>query len=120
MLRVERALPDPPFATHQKLMDEDEFMSISSNLTANVAAVQRFWQGFNTYDLDRWDEVCAPGFVNHHPGLPTPDTDLVTLKQTIAQLLFGAFPDLQSIEQDLIVDGDKVVTRRILRGTHQG
>ena len=34
--------------------------------------------------------------------------------------MFGAFPDMQAIEQDLIVDGDKVVTRRTLRGTHQG
>lgn len=34
--------------------------------------------------------------------------------------MFGAFPDLQAIEQDLFADGDKVVTRRTLRGTHQG
>ena len=27
---------------------------------------------------------------------------------------------MQSFEQDLVVDGDKVVTRYILRGTHQG
>ncbi len=38
----------------------------------------------------------------------------------IAQLLFVAFPDLQAIEQDLLVDSDKVVTRRILQGTHRG
>ncbi len=35
-------------------------------------------------------------------------------------LMVGAFPDMQAIEQDLFVDSDKVVTRRILRGTHQG
>lgn len=95
-------------------------MSHTTNMTANVAAIQRFWQGFNAHNLDIWDEVCASSFVNHDPGLPTLDADLATIKQTIARLMFGAFPDMQSIEQDLIVDGDKVVTRRILRGTHQG
>lgn len=34
--------------------------------------------------------------------------------------MFSAFPDMQAIEQDLFADGDKVVTRRILQGTHQG
>jgi ketosteroid isomerase-like protein len=95
-------------------------MTSRANITANIAAVQRFWQGFNTHNLDFWDEVCAEDFINHDPGLPTPEANLVTIKQTITQLLFGAFPDLQAIEQDLLVDGDKVVTRRILRGTHQG
>lgn len=95
-------------------------MTSAANLTANIAAVQRFWHGFNTHNLDIWDEVCAADFINHDPGLPTPDADLAAIKQTITQLMFGAFPDLQAIEQDLIVDGDKVVTRRILRGTHEG
>ena len=95
-------------------------MTRTATMTANIAAIQRFWLGFNTHNLDIWDEVCAPDFVNHDPGLPTPDADLVTIKQTIAHLMLGAFPDLQSIEQDLLVDGDKVLTRRLLRGTHQG
>ena len=95
-------------------------MTSTINITANIAAVQRFWQGFNAHTLDIWDEVCASDFINHDPGLPTPDANLVTIKQMIAQLMFGAFPDMQAIEQDLIVDGDKVVTRRILRGTHRG
>lgn len=90
-----------------------------ANLTANLAAIQRFWQSFNSHNLDMWDELCASDFVNHDPGLLTSDADLATSKQAIVRL-FGAFPDLQSIEQDLLVDGDKVVTRRSLRGTHQG
>ena len=95
-------------------------MTSTADINANIAAIQRFWQGFNNHNLDLWDEVCAPNFINHDSGLPTPDADLATIKQTIAHLMFGAFPDMQAIEQDLIVDGDKVVTRRILRGTHQG
>ncbi len=86
----------------------------------NIAAIQRFWEGFNSHNLDIWDEVCAPDFLNHDPGFPQPDADLATIKRTITQLMFGAFPDMQAIEQDLFADGDKVVTRRILQGTHRG
>jgi predicted ester cyclase len=85
----------------------------------NVAAVRRFWEGFNAHDLDVWDAVCTLGFVNHDPGLPTPDADLQTLKQTIGGLL-AAFPDIRSYEDDLVADGEAVAVRRTMRGTHRG
>lgn len=85
---------------------------------ANAAVVRRFWEGFNAHDLDVWDEVCASDFVNHDPGLPTPDTDLPTIKQTIGALL-TAFPDLRSSEDDLIATSEAVVVRRTMRGTHR-
>jgi predicted ester cyclase len=95
-------------------------MAATTTMTATIAATQRFWQGFNTHNLELWDEVCAPDFVHHHPGLTTADADLVTTKRTVKQLILKVFPDLQSFEQDLLVDGDKVLTRRLLRGTHRG
>jgi hypothetical protein len=85
----------------------------------NVAAVRRFWDGFNAHNLAVWDEVCTASFVNHDPGLPTPDADLPTIKQTIGGLL-AAFPDMQSSEDDLLAAGDGVAVRRTMRGTHQG
>ena len=85
----------------------------------NTAAVRRFWEGFDAHNLDVWDEVCTTDFINHDPGLPTPDADLATIKQTIGGLQ-AAFPDMRSVEDDLIAAGDKVVTRRTLRGTHKG
>lgn len=95
-------------------------MTTTETKTANLAAIRRFWDGFNSHNLDIWDEVCALDFINHDPGLPTPDADLPTTKQTIAHLMFGAFPDMQASEEDLFADGDKVVTRRTLQRTHQG
>jgi predicted ester cyclase len=90
------------------------------NTNENIAAIRRFWEGFNTHNLEIWDEVCAPGFRNHDAGLPTPDADLQTLKRSIAAAIFGAFPNMVSAEEDLIVEGNKVVVRRTLRGTHTG
>lgn len=85
----------------------------------NIAIVRRFWEGFNAHDLDVWDEVCAPDFINHDPGLTTPEADLATIKQTIGAMQ-TAFPDIKSSEEDLIVEGNRVVVRRKMRGTHKG
>ena len=85
----------------------------------NKGTIRRFWEGFNAHNLDVWDEVCTANFLNHDPGLPTPHADLPTLKQSIGGLL-AAFPDMRSSEEDLIAEGNKVVVRRIFRGTHQG
>jgi predicted ester cyclase len=90
-----------------------------ASIQANVSAVRSFWEGFNDHNLAVWDEVCAATFVNHDPGLPTPDADLATIKQTIGALL-SAFPDLRSTEDELIVAEDTVVVRRTMRGTHRG
>ena len=84
----------------------------------NKAAVRRYWEGFNAHNLDVWDEVCTSNHINHDPGLPVPDADLQTIKQLIGGLQ-AAFPDLNSSEEDLISEGDKIVVRRTFRGTHK-
>ncbi len=85
----------------------------------NKAAVRRFWEGFNAHNLDVWDEVCTSNFMNHDPGFPVPDADLQTIKKIIGGLQ-AAFPDLNSSEEDLISEGDKIVVRRTFHGTHKG
>ena len=85
----------------------------------NKAAVRRFWEGFNAHNPEVWDEVCTPNFINHDPSLPVPEADLQTIKEVIGGLL-AAFPDLNSEEEDLISEGDKIVVRRTFRGTHKG
>jgi predicted ester cyclase len=86
----------------------------------NITAVHRYWEGFNTHNLNIWDEVCTPDHMNHDPALPTPHADLQTIKQTISAIFFSALPDLTSSEDDLIATGEKVVVRRTFRGTHTG
>ena len=85
----------------------------------NKAAVRRYWEGFNAHNLEVWDEVCTPNYINHDPNLPVPDADLKTIKEIIGGLQ-AAFPDLNSEEEDLISEGDKIVVRRTFRGTHKG
>jgi len=72
----------------------------------------------NKGNLDLIDELVSPDFVDHtpFPGLP-PGRE--GIRQTIG-MLREAFPDLQITIEDLIAEGDKVVSRQTLRGTHQG
>ena len=84
----------------------------------NKAVVRRFWEVFNSHNLDGWDALSAPNFINHDPGLPTPHADLPTLKETI-RYIQTAFPDLKASEEDLFSEGDKVAARVTFRGTHK-
>jgi steroid delta-isomerase-like uncharacterized protein len=72
----------------------------------------------NKGNLELVDELVAPNFVDHtpFPGLP-PDRE--GIRQTI-RMLREAFPDIQVTNEDMIAEGDKVVSRQVTRGTHKG
>jgi steroid delta-isomerase-like uncharacterized protein len=86
----------------------------------NKAVVVRFNEGvrrfFQTGDLSGLDEICAPNFVHHGPGIP-PDLD--GFKQMVP-IFRDAFSDVEVDIEDLIAEGDRVVDRITVRGTHQG
>jgi steroid delta-isomerase-like uncharacterized protein len=64
------------------------------------------------------DEVFEPDVVFHAP-VPTGATGTEALKQ-VWPVLFRAFPDLKVTVEDVIVEGDKVVVRDTVTGTHLG
>jgi steroid delta-isomerase-like uncharacterized protein len=84
------------------------------------AIVRRlFEEAWSKGNLAVIDEVIAPNYVNHSPlvpGLP-PGSEGVKLS---TQGLRNAFPDIHYTIEDMIAEGDKVVTRWIARGTHKG
>lgn len=86
----------------------------------NKAVVRRFNEGvklfFQTGDLGTLDEICAPDFVHHGPGIPP---DLEGFKQMVP-VFRSAFSDVDVEVGDLIAEGDRVVDRIIVRGTHTG
>lgn len=64
------------------------------------------------------DEVVDPDLVFHAP-VPGDVTGVQALKQVWVTLL-RAFPDLHVAIEDVIAEGDKVVYRNTVTGTHQG
>src|SRR3712207_5560192 len=64
------------------------------------------------------EELLAPDFVDHDP-LPGQSPDREGRRQILAAFR-SAFPDLHVTAEDVVAEGDKVVSRWTARGTHQG
>jgi steroid delta-isomerase-like uncharacterized protein len=84
----------------------------------NKAAVRRFNEAFNVGDLDGAVAVFASNAVIHNSGAPDP-LNVEGFKQ-FGGVFRAAFPDGKLTIEELIVEGDKVVSRVSYRGTHTG
>ena len=81
----------------------------------NKALARRAWELADNPDI--LEEVYAPDVVWHEP-----DQEIRGLEQAkkFVSAYKTAFPDMKITVEDVIAEGDKVVTRVTLRGTHQG
>ena len=72
----------------------------------------------NHGELERVEEFCSEDFVDHEafPGIP-PDREGV--KQFFA-MMRGAFPDMQMTPLTVMAEGDRVMSRFRVTGTHEG
>ena len=90
--------------------------------TSNKARFRRFHDAVNSGDAEviskMIDELVEPDARIRTP-LPLEATGAQLLKQVWAALL-QAYPDLHVAVEDLIAEGDKVVCRNVVTGTHQG
>src|SRR5712692_4883136 len=84
----------------------------------NKATIHRLFEdGLNKNNLHVLDEIIAPNFVNHDFPAPTPGAE--GFKMTVGMFL-TAFPDLHVTTEDSLAEGDKVMRRGHITGTHQG
>jgi steroid delta-isomerase-like uncharacterized protein len=82
--------------------------------------VARVWEEFFIQgNLDKADEFFAPDYVNHDPAAPEDRHGPEELRQFLS-IYHNAFPDMQFTIEDVITEGDEVVVRWTVRGTHQG
>jgi predicted ester cyclase len=70
-------------------------------------------------DLDVADEIYAPNYVGHNPLDPEDVRGPEGAKEQ-ARMYRSAFPDVRLSIEEQVAEGDKVVTRWIGSGTHQG
>ena len=90
-------------------------MSTEDNKALIRRLIEEVW---NQGNLAVFDELYAPDFIFHDPGLPlvrTREED----KRWIAGIL-KAFPDFHLTINDLIAEGDQVVVRLTACGTNTG
>jgi steroid delta-isomerase-like uncharacterized protein len=84
----------------------------------NKAVFRRYVEALNKQDLAGAFAFFAPDLVWHGTNV-FPDMDLVRVKQFMTAFS-RAFPDAHYVMEDVIAEGDKVVRRFTMRGTHQG
>lgn len=80
-------------------------------------AVRRFIDALVRGDLEEWDEILAQRYTEHLSGMPS---DREGLKRFFTELFGAAFPDATFRLDDLFGEGDKVVYRWSMSGTHSG
>ena len=90
--------------------------------TSNKAIVARFEEAVSSGDWEiiatAIDELVAPDALIRSP-VPTEATGAQKLKEIFATL-HRAYPDLHVAPEDLIAEGDRVVARNTVTGTHRG
>ncbi len=82
----------------------------------NKALARGFWEVHNTGNLAALDEFIAADYIQHQGDVPQ---GRAGLKQFLTRMA-AAFPDQQGTIEDIFAEGDRVVTRTIVRGTHTG
>ena len=96
-------------------------MSATRPIT-NKAVVQRLQDAVNSHDAriisSTIDELVRPDVLIRTP-LPVRTTGTEALKEVFARLMSG-LPDLHITVEDMVAEGDRVVARNTVSGTHHG
>ncbi len=88
-----------------------------NQLEANKQLCRDYFTAFLKGDRDWWQRHIAPDFVRNDPGLPFE----VRGPEGVAKLhdvLMPAFPDMQLPLLDFVAEGEKVLVRLRVQGTH--
>ncbi len=81
----------------------------------NKALARRSWEIVN--HPDSLEEAYAPDVVWH---MPDQEVRGIEEAKQFVSMFKTAFPDMRATVEDVVAEGDKVVTRVTIRGTHQG
>ncbi len=88
--------------------------------TQNKALTKRFFEAWNTRDLDAFDEIIAPDAVDHDPQNPFREMPGPAAAKRSAEMYHSAFSDARFNVHDQLAEGDFVVTRWTGTGTQDG
>lgn len=81
--------------------------------------VQKLPEAVNEGNLDHLTAIVADEYVSHNPVFPEPLHGPEELKKAFS-IFCTAFPDLEYTVEDVTAEGDKVVRRDRVTGTHDG
>jgi steroid delta-isomerase-like uncharacterized protein len=89
------------------------------SIEENKAIVLRYFQEMDRGNIDIIDEIMAEEYIDHNPALPGIEPGREGTRQYM-RMLKAAFPDATHTIDDIIAEGNKVMTRVTARGTFLG
>ena len=97
----------------------EEFKAQAALEAQNTALVKRMYEAWEKGDFEAYKEVVAPEYVWY---LPSRSTKPMSREETIefGKMLHNGFPDFAYSIEELIAVENRVISRFILRGTHEG
>ena len=90
-----------------------------SVMETNKQLARDYFKAFLAADEAWWRHHIAPEFRRHDPGLPFEVVGPQGVKR-LADALLPGIPDMELPIEDVIAEGDKVLVRLRVRGTHGG
>jgi predicted ester cyclase len=89
-----------------------------ASVEKNKDVVVRYVDAVNAQNYDAFDEMVVEDYVDHDP-VPGQQPGLAGLKKAYT-MFSDAFPDVNFIFEDVFGEGDLVVGRGVIYGTHKG
>ena len=89
------------------------------SLEANKQLARDYFEAFLAKDVGWFKERIEPGFRRHDPGLPFEVVGPQGVER-LADALLPAIPDMRLDIEDVVAEGEKVLVRLTIRGTHRG
>ena len=89
------------------------------SLESNKQLCRDYFKAFLAGDTVWMERHIAASFVRHDPGLPFEVRGPAGVKQ-FHDALLPAFPDMKLPLEDFVAEGDKVLVRLRVQGTHTG
>ena len=85
----------------------------------NILSRRVLEEVFSAGNLDVVDEILSKDYVHHDPAMPEEGHGREHFKE-FASMYRSAFPDVHVEIEDIIAEGDRVATRWVASGTHEG
>ena len=103
----------------EAMAELEEFRAQKEVEEQNKELVKREWEAWSKGDFETFKELLAPDYVYF---VPSRSTKPMSLEETIelVKMLHNAFPDITFSIEELIAVEDIVISRFIMRGTHEG
>ena len=96
-----------------------EFRAQKAVEKQNKALESRMWEAWGKGDFEAFKELLAPDFAYYKPSGSTKSSSIEEVIE-IGKMIHSAFPDITFSIEELIAEGDRVVVRFIITGTHSG